>query len=74
MVYLSYSFLIILSEQNKPIQYTMDKSQKQKDQSQKINFLGVTFINTDARKYEFKIYCQNAITNVQVGPHLLIHR
>ena len=52
----------------------MDKSQKQKDQSQKINFLGVTFINTDARKYEFKIYCQNAITNVQVGPHLLIHR
>ena len=38
-------------------------------QSQKLNFLDVTIINTGAGKYEFKIHRKNAITNVQIKPH-----
>ena len=42
---------------------------EKEDQSQKLNFLDVTIISTCARKYEFKIYRKNAITNVQIKPH-----
>ena len=36
------------------------------DQSQKLNFLDVTIINTGAGKYEFNIHRKNAIRNVQL--------
>ena len=68
-VHQSYSFLNILNKQNRAIQYTMEKE----DQSQKLNFLDVTFINTRAEKYEFKIYRKNAITNVQIKPHSFVN-
>ena len=64
-VHQSHSFLNILNKQNRAIQYTMEKE----DQSQKLNFLDVTIINTGAGKYEFKIHRKNAITNVQIKPH-----
>ena len=42
-------------------------------QSQKLNFLDVTIINTSAGKYEFKIHRKNAITNVQIKPHSFVN-
>ena len=42
---------------------------EKEDQSEKLNFLAITNINTGARKYEFKIYLKNAITNVQIKLH-----
>ena len=51
-VHQSHSFLNILNEQNRAIQYTMEKE----DQSQKPNFLDVTIKNTGAGKYDFKIH------------------
>ena len=63
----SNSFLNILNKQNKVAQYTMEKE----DQSQKLNFLDVTIINTGAG--EFKIHCRNTITNVQIRPHSFLN-
>ena len=51
-VYQSHSFLNTLNKQNIAIQYTMEKE----DQSQKLNFLDVTIINTGAGKFDLKIY------------------
>ena len=42
---------------------------EKEDQSRKLNFLDVTIISTGVRKYEFKIYRKNAITNVQIKLH-----
>ena len=39
------------------------------DQSQNLNFLDVTMINTGTGKYDFKIHRKNAVTNVQIKPH-----
>ena len=64
-VHQSHSFLNILNQQNKAIQYTMGK----KDQTQKLNFSDVTIINTGARKYEFKIHRKTTIANVQIRQH-----
>ena len=69
IVHESHSFLNILNKQNRAIQYTMEKE----DQSQKLNFLDVTIINTGAGKYEFKIHRKNAITNVQIKPHSFVN-
>ena len=69
IVHQSHSFLNILNKQNRAIQYTMEKE----DQSQKLNFLDVTIINTGAGKYEFKIHRKNAITNVQIKPHSFVN-
>ena len=68
-VHQSHSFLNILNKQNRAIQYTMEKE----DQSQKLNFLDVTIINTGAGKIEFKIHRKNAITNVQIKPHSFVN-
>ena len=68
-VHQSHSFLNILNKQNKAIKYTMEKE----NQSQKLNFLDVTIINTGAGKYEFKIHRKNAITNVQIKPHSYVN-
>ena len=68
-VHQSHSFLNILNKQNKAMQYTMQKE----DQSQKLNFLDVTVINTGTGKYEFKIHRKNAITNVQIKPHSYVN-
>ena len=65
----SHSFLIILNKQNKAIKYTMEKE----DHSQKLSFLDVTVINTGLGKYEFKIHRKNAITYVQIKPHLFVN-
>ena len=46
---------------------------EKEDQSRKLNFLDVTFINTGAWKNEFKIHRKNAITNVQIKPHSLVN-
>ena len=46
---------------------------EKEDQSQKINFLDVTIINTDAEKYEFIIHHKNAITNVHLKPNLFVN-
>ena len=61
-VHQCHSFLNILNNQNKAIQYTMEKE----DQSLKLNFLDVTIINSGEGKYEFKIHQKNAMTNVQI--------
>ena len=42
-------------------------------QSQKLNFLHVTIINTGARKYGFKIHGKNAIANVQTKSHSYVN-
>ena len=68
-VHKSHSFLNILNKPNKAIQYIMEKE----DQSQKLNVLDVTIINTCAGKYEFKIHRKNAITNVQIKPHSYVN-
>ena len=68
-VHQSHSFLNILNKQNRAIQYTM----KKEDQSQKLNFLDVTIINTGAGKYEFKIHRKNAIINAQIKPHYFVN-
>ena len=65
----SHSFLNILNKQNRAIQYTVEKE----DQSQKLNFLDVTIINTGVGKFEFKIDRKNAITNVQIKPHSFVN-
>ena len=65
----SHSFLIILNKQNKAIKYTMEKEYH----SQKLSFLDVTVINTGLGKYEFKIHRKNAITYVQIKPHLFVN-
>ena len=49
-VHQSHSLLNILNEQIKVIQYTMEKE----DQSQNLNFLDVTIINTGAVKMSLK--------------------
>ena len=49
-IHQSHNFLNILNKQNKALKYTMEKE----DQSQKLNFSGVTIINTSARKHEFR--------------------
>ena len=46
---------------------------EKEDQSQKLNFLDVTIINTGAGKYEFKMHRKNAITNVQIKPHSFVN-
>ena len=68
-VHQSHSFLNILDKQNRAIQYTMEKEH----QSQKLNVLDATVINTGAGKYEFKIHRKNTITNVQIKPHSLVN-
>ena len=68
-VHQCHSFLNILNNQNKAIQYTMEKE----DESRKLNFLDVTIINTVEGKYEFKIHRKNAMTNVQIKPHSYVN-
>ena len=46
---------------------------KKQDQSRILKFLYVAIINTGAGKCEFKIHWQNAITNVQIKPHLYVN-
>ena len=46
---------------------------EKEDQSQKLNSLDVTIINTGAGKHEFKIHRKNAITNVQIKPHSYVN-
>ena len=36
------------------------------DQSQKLNFLDIIIINTEAGKCDFKVHRKNAITNIQM--------
>lgn len=50
----SHSFLNILKEHNKAIQYAIEEQ----DQSQKLNYLDVKIINIGAEKYEFKKHCR----------------
>ena len=50
------------------MQYT-----KEKNQSQKLNFLDANIINSGIEKNDFKIYLKYAITNVQIKPHLFIN-
>ena len=45
---------------------------EKEDQSQKLNLLDVTIINTGTGKYEFKKHLKNAFTNVQIKPHSFI--
>ena len=44
---------------------------EREDQSQKLNFLDVTIINTGAG--DFKLHRKNTITNVQIKPHSFIN-
>ena len=46
---------------------------EKEEQSRKRSFLDVTFINTGAGKYEFKIHKKNANTNFQINPHSYAH-
>ena len=46
---------------------------KKEDQTQKLNFLDVTIINTGSGKYNFKMNCKNAITNIHIKPHLFVN-
>ena len=48
-------------------------SEKKKTNQKKLNFFDVTIINTGVGKYEFKIHRKNAITNIHIKPHLLVH-
>ena len=68
-VHQSHSFPNILNNQNKAIQYTMEKE----EQSRKLNILNVAIINNGEGKYEFKIHQKNAMTNVHMKPHSYVN-
>ena len=59
------SFLTILNNQDKHIQYTIEVESAEKS----LNFLDLTIHNNKNGKYEFEIHRKNAITNVQIKPN-----
>ena len=63
----SHSFLNILNKKNKAIQYTIEKE----NQSQEL--IRCYHYKQWYGKYEFKIHCKNAITNVQIKPDLFVN-
>ncbi|XP_065664673.1 uncharacterized protein LOC136086307 [Hydra vulgaris] len=58
-------FQTILNRQHPSLKYTIEVENKNKI----LNFLDITFINNTYKKYEFKVYRKDAITNIQIKPH-----
>ncbi|XP_065672204.1 uncharacterized protein LOC136090028 [Hydra vulgaris] len=58
-------FQTILSRQRPSLKYTIEVENKNKI----LHFLDITAIYNTHRKYEFKVYRKDAITNIQIKPH-----
>ena len=60
----SDKFLNILNEQDDKIQYTVEKQ----NANAELSFLDITVMNNLLGSYEFKVFRNDAITNVQIKP------
>lgn len=66
---LNYKILEILNKQDPAIKHAA----KFRDHKHSLNFLDITITNnTTNKRYEFKVYWKDAITNTYIKPNLRI--
>ena len=58
-------FQEILNKQDPAIQYTIEYENKNKS----LNFFNINITNTINNKYELKVHCKKAITNIHIKQH-----